>query len=174
MKKNKPRLRVITGNGKGKTTSAMGIMAVAATERQRIYFGQFMKHGDYSEIAMLRRAFPEISIDQYDGDFVLAGSPREVDKQRAELGLERALAAVQSGEYDLVVLDEINVALFLELIGLEQVLGLIDKTDCQTDLVLTGRYAASEVLARADCVYEMLQVKHYFYEGVAAREGIEY
>ena len=165
-------ITVITGNGKGKTTSALGQAMAAAMDGRRVYIGQFMKQGDYSEIAMLKSAFPEIAIEQYDGGMVLNRAAKDNDRAAAQEGLTRAEATIASGDYDLVVLDEINVALFLDLISMEQMLSLLDNRG-GTDLILTGRYAAPEIIEMADSTYELYQIKHYFNDGVAARRGIE-
>ena len=165
-------ITVITGNGKGKTTSGLGAAMAAASAGQRVYVGQFMKTGDYSEIAMLKSAFPEITIEQYEGRMVINKTAKESDREIAQEGLLRALAAVASGKYDLVVLDEINVVMFLELIDMEQVMQLIARRR-DTDLILTGRYAAPEIIELSDDTYEMRQIKHYFNDGVPARLGIE-
>ena len=166
------KLTIITGNGKGKTTSAMALAAKAAIEGKRVYFGQFMKDGNYSEIKMIKEAFPEVTIEQYSGGFVLVQNPQEKDKALAQAGLEAAKVAVQSNEYDLIILDEINIVLFLEMVSLEEVLELVKSS--QTPLIFTGRYADPALLALASgASYEMLQVKHYYNDGVAARVGFE-
>jgi cob(I)alamin adenosyltransferase len=165
-------IAVITGNGKGKTTSALGAAMSAAMSGRRVYIGQFMKAGDYSEIAMLKSAFPEIVIEQYDGSMIINRRAEENDKVSAQDGLSRAKTAITSGKYDLAVLDEINIVLFLELITMEQTINLIENRG-GTDLILTGRYGAPEIIEKADEAYELLQIKHYFNEGVAARRGIE-
>ena len=167
---------VITGNGKGKTTTAMGIMMLAAVQGKRVYFGQFMKQGDYSEIKKLKSDFPEIIIEQYSGGFVINKNAGDDDKAQAQNGLIKARAAINSGEYDLVVLDEINVVLFLEMVKTEQVLELIEdasKRDKDLKLVLTGRYATEALIKKANKAFEVKQIKHYFNDGVAARRGIE-
>ena len=169
---DKGKVTVITGNGKGKTTSAIGIMMQAAAEGKKIYFGQFMKDGEYSEIKMLRSAFPNITIDQYAGKFVLRHAAKDDDHARAQYGIERASEILKSNDYDLVVLDEINIVLFLETVSLEQVMRLIDNRG-KSDLILTGRYADPAVIEKADNAIEILQIKHYFNEGVPARVGIE-
>lgn len=166
-------IKVITGNGKGKTTSAIGIMMKEAIVDKKIYFGQFMKGGNYNEIKSLARAFPKITIDQYTGGFVLIKSPQERDMLVAQEGLRKAKEAVGSGIYDLVVLDEINIVLFLETISKEETLEMLKKIPQKTDILLTGRYADPDILAIADEAYEILQIKHYFNEGVPARAGIE-
>ncbi|MDR2183210.1 MAG: cob(I)yrinic acid a,c-diamide adenosyltransferase [Clostridiales bacterium] len=167
-------ITVITGNGKGKTTSALGGAMSAAMAGRRVYVGQFMKAGDYSEIAMLKSAFPEIVIEQFDGGMLINRAAKDNDRAAAQDGAARAMAAMASGKYDLIVLDELNVVLFLELIDMGQAMKLMDDAKKSgTDLILTGRYAAPEVLQRADAAYELLQIKHYFNDGVPARKGIE-
>ena len=165
-------ITVITGNGKGKTTSGLGAAMSAAMAGRRVYIGQFMKAGDYSEIAMLKSAFPEITVEQYDGSMVINREAKDNDRISAQDGLSRAEAAIASGKYDLAVLDEINVVLFLKLISMEQTMNLIDNKG-STDLILTGRYAAPEIIDKADEAFELLQIKHYFNDGVAAKRGIE-
>jgi len=165
-------ITVITGNGKGKTTSGLGAAMAAASAGQRVYVGQFMKAGDYSEIAMLKSAFPEITIEQYEGRMVINSTAKESDREIAQEGLLRALSAVASGKYDLVVLDEINVVIFLELIDMEQIMQLIDGRR-DTNLIFTGRYGAPEIIELANNAYEVQQIKHYFNDGVPARRGIE-
>ena len=165
-------ITVITGNGKGKTTSALGRAITAAAAGRRVYIGQFMKAGDYSEIAMLKSTFPEIMVEQYDGSMVINRAAKDNDKALAQEGLARAGAAMASGRYDLIVLDEINVVLFLDLISIEQMMKLLNNRG-DADLILTGRHAAPEIIEMADNAYEILQIKHYFNDGVAARRGIE-
>ena len=165
-------LTIITGNGKGKTTSAIGLALGAYFEGKRVYFGQFMKGSDYSEIKALKEFFPEIYIEQYSGGLILGKAPQEIDKITAQKGLEQAISAINSKKFDLVILDEINVALFLELIELADVLQMLKNTECE--IILTGRYASPELLAlNPNKTYEMQQIKHYFNDGVGARVGIE-
>jgi len=167
-------ITIITGNGKGKTTSALGTAMSAAMAGRRVYIGQFMKAGDYSEIAMLKTAFPEIVVEQYDGGMVINREAKDNDRISAQDGLAQAKSAIASGKYDLVVLDEINVVLFLKLVNLEQTVGLIDSaTGVGVDLIFTGRYAADGIIEKSDEAYEMRQIRHYFNDGVAARKGIE-
>jgi len=165
-------ITVITGNGKGKTTSGLGQAMSAAMAGKRVYIGQFMKSGDYSEISMLKSAFPEITVEQYEGGMVINRDAKDADRITAQDGLQRATSAIESGKYDMVMLDEFNVVLFLELIDMEQAHKLINSKG-STDLILTGRYAAPEIIEKADNAYEILQIRHYFNDGVAARKGIE-
>ncbi|MCL2574113.1 MAG: cob(I)yrinic acid a,c-diamide adenosyltransferase [Defluviitaleaceae bacterium] len=166
-------ITLITGNGKGKTTSALGLAMAAALDGKRVYIGQFMKEGDYSEIAMLKSTFPEITIEQYEGSMVINRAAKDKDREIAQDGLQQAISAIGSDNYDLVVLDEFNVVLFLEFISLEQAIHLINSSREKTDLILTGRYADPDIIELADKAYEISQIKHYFNDGIAARKGIE-
>ena len=167
-------IQVYTGNGKGKTTAALGLCLRAAGAGKKIYFGQFMKDGDYSEITTLTERFPEVTYAAFGAKgFIRKGSQRDGDAACAQEGLAVAHAALASGKYDIVVLDELCVALFMELVSLESVLDLIEAKPAHTELVLTGRYAHPEVINRADLVSEVCEIKHYFTKGVDARIGIE-
>ncbi|MDR2168418.1 MAG: cob(I)yrinic acid a,c-diamide adenosyltransferase [Clostridiales bacterium] len=164
---------VITGNGKGKTTAALGLIIQAAGRGLRVYLGQFMKDGNYSEIKGLRSNFPGVAVEQYSGDLILGRLAENSDKATAAAGLRKAQAALNEGNYDLIVLDEINVAAFMELIPVEAVTDLIHNRPKNATLVLTGRYAAPEAIAQADKTYEIGEIKHYYNQGTPARVGIE-
>jgi len=167
-------VQVYTGNGKGKTTAALGLCLRAVGAGKKIYFGQFMKDGDYSEITALTKRFPEVTYAAFGTKgFIRKGSERDGDAACAQEGLATARAALASGEYDVVVLDELCVALFMELVSLDSVLELIDVKPTHTELILTGRYAHPKVIDRADLVSEVCEIKHYFTKGVDARIGIE-
>ena len=167
-------IQIYTGNGKGKTTASLGLCMRAAGAGKKIYFGQFMKDGDYSEITALTERFPEVTYAAFGAKgFIRKGSERDGDSACAKAGLEAAKAALISGEFDIVVLDELCVALFMELVSLDDVLELIDAKPAHTELVLTGRYAHPTLIERADLVSEINEVKHYFTKGVDARVGIE-
>ena len=168
------KVQVYTGNGKGKTTAALGLMLRAAGAGMDIYFGQFMKTGDTSEAEALRRFLGHaVTMEQYGSGGELSGPDRARDAACARSGCEKARAALSSGRYDLVVLDEILVAQHLGLLAVEDLLQLMDERPQHTELVLTGRWAAEQVMQRADLVTEMGEVKHYFHAGVPARTGIE-
>lgn len=166
-------IHVYTGNGKGKTTAAIGLMLRAVAAGKKVYFGQFMKYGDYSEISIIKQRIPEIEMEQYGGSCILGRDADDNDRKIAADGYNNAFNALASGKYDLVVLDEINVAQSLNLLSMEQVLALIESKPEHTELVLTGRYAHKEIIKKADLVTEMQEIKHYFNIGVFAREGIE-
>ena len=168
------KVQVYTGNGKGKTTAALGLMLRAAGAEMNIYFGQFMKTGDTSEAQALRRFLGHaVTMEQYGSGEELSGPDRQRDAACARAGYEKARAALGSGMYDLVVLDEILVAQHLGLLSVEDLLRLMDERPARTELVFTGRWAAEAVCRRADLVTEMGEVKHYFRAGVPARTGIE-
>lgn len=166
-------VQVYTGDGKGKTTAALGLALRASGHGLHTYIGQFMKGQHYGELDALR-GHPCITIEQY-GD-VRCIRREEVTPEhvaQARRGLERARAAMLSGRYDIVVLDEVNVSIWFGLLTVEEVLAFIDQKPTRVELVLTGRRAPQELIERADLVTEMLEVKHYYQQGVMAREGIE-
>lgn len=169
-------VHVYTGNGKGKTTAALGLALRAAGHGLKSYIGQFMKGQPYGEMEAAKKLHPYLTIEQYGrpGWVHVALPPAEEDVQAAHAGLERATRALQSGEYDLVVLDEICTAHHFRLVSLDEVLGLVDARPQGVELVLTGRYAPPELLDKADLVTEMQEVKHPYQRGVLARAGIEY
>jgi cob(I)alamin adenosyltransferase len=167
-------VQVYTGNGKGKTTCMLGLALRAVGAGLRVYIGQFMKDGDYSEIKALRQYLPIVAVEQYGEGlgFVKKGEASTEQLKAAYDGLERAKTALNGG-YDVVILDEINVAVYLGLLNVRDILGLIDAKPDGAELVLTGRYADPLVIEKADLVTEMTEIKHYYNQGVPARTGIE-
>lgn len=167
-------VQVYTGNGKGKTTAAVGLAVRAAGHGFRTYIGQFMKGQSYGELELLRNHLL-ITIEQYgDTRCIRREDVSAEDIARARRGLERAERVMTSGRYEIVVLDEINVAAWFGLVSIEEVLTVLDQRPAHVELILTGRHAAAEVLERADLVTEMMEVTHYYRRGIRAREGIEY
>jgi cob(I)alamin adenosyltransferase len=175
MKSEKGLIQVYTGHGKGKTTAALGQAMRAAGQGLRVYIIQFMKGWPhYGELESVRQ-HPNVTIKQFGRpDYVSKESPEPVDIRMAEEALEHGREIVGSGDYDLVVLDEINVALEWHLIQLADVLSLLDQKPVRVELILTGRYAHPEVIARADLVTEMREIKHPYHKGIVSRRGIEY
>lgn len=168
------RVQVYTGNGKGKTTAALGLALRAVGRGLRVYMMQFMKGQSYSELISALRLAPELTLEQVGRDnFIRKGQVDPVDTAMAQAAFARARQLVVSGEYDLVILDELNCAVDFELIPLEEVLDLIRSKPAQTELVMTGRNARPEVLELADLVTEMREIKHYFNAGQLSRPGIE-
>ncbi len=166
-------VHVYTGDGKGKTTAALGLALRAVGAGWKVFIGQFAKGMQYSELAALERFADLITICQYGRRTFIEGQPQSADLKSAARGLAECREALVSGEYSLVILDEANVAAGLQLIPLEELLELIDARPAHVELVITGRWADEEVLRRADLVTEMREVKHYYNDGVLARTGIE-
>jgi len=165
-------IQIYTGDGKGKTTAALGLTLRATGAGMRVYFGQFIKTGGTSEEKCLKAAFPNVVFEPYGGGFV-RGQATAKQKQEAGEGLERASRALMSGNYDLVILDEINVAVRLGLVEEASALDLMRSCPERVELVLTGRGATQAMMDAADLVTEMRCIKHYFEQGVPARVGIE-
>jgi cob(I)alamin adenosyltransferase len=168
-------VQVYTGDGKGKTSAAFGLALRAIGRGLKVYIIQFIKGGfDYGELYIIDK-LPNIKLKAFGrGKFVTQQPPGKEDVRLAEEAFKLAKEVVESGEYDMVILDEINVALNLKLISLKEVLELIKKKPKHVELVLTGRYAPNEIVEAADLVTEMREVKHPFKKGCQARKGIEY
>ncbi len=168
-------LRVYTGNGQGKTTAALGLGLRAHGMGLKVYIVQFMKGGkECGECEAVKR-MADFDIIRFGGvGFIKKDKVTQKDKDLAHQGLEQAKKIVASGKYEVVILDEINVALDFGLIELKDILSLIKATPEKIELVLTGRAAHPEVIKLADLVTEMKEVKHYYKKGVKARKGIEY
>lgn len=168
-------IQIYTGLGKGKTTAALGQAVRAAGSRLRTLVIMFMKDFPYGEVRGLRLMDEFITVERYgNDDFVLSKTPPSTrDKQIAAEALDRAREAMGSGEFDMVVLDEVCVAHDFKLVTEEQVLELMDLRPVTVELVLTGRYCPASWIARADLVTDMGEVKHYYTQGVLARKGFE-
>jgi cob(I)alamin adenosyltransferase len=168
-------VQVYTGNGKGKTTAALGLALRAAGQGLHVHIVQFMKGWPYyGELGALKHQ-PNINLVQFGrAEFVNRENPALEDVQQAEDALRHSLDVLRKGQYDVVILDEINVALDFHLISLEQVLALLEARPPHVELVLTGRNAHPQVIARADLVTEMVELKHPYSSGVQGRRGIEY
>jgi len=170
---SKGYVQIYTGDGKGKTTAALGLALRASGHGLRTYFGQFMKGQHYGELEALRD-HPHITVEQY-GD-VCCIRREEVTSEhiaQAQRGLERAREAMLSEQYDLVVLDEVNVTIWFGLLAVEEALTMLEQRPEHVELILTGRRAPQELIEQADLVTEMREVKHYYQQGVMARNGVE-
>ncbi|MEW6673152.1 MAG: cob(I)yrinic acid a,c-diamide adenosyltransferase [Thermodesulfobacteriota bacterium] len=166
-------IQVYTGNGKGKTTAALGLALRAAGAGLKVYIGQFLKTGAYSEVQALKRFSDLITIEQFGTGRFVKGAPAMEDIQAARSGLEKARRAMESGQYQVVILEEANVAVNIGLFPVEELLRLIAGKPDAVEMVITGRGARPEIIDRADLVTEMKSVRHYFDKGVTARVGIE-
>lgn len=165
-------IQVYTGNGKGKTTAALGITLRAICAGNKVFFGQFMKGQDYSEL-LACRYLDGLTMEQFGGLNFVNGSPSERDIEDAHKGLEIMKDALTSGNYDMVVFDEINTTMFFQMVSPAEVLAVLDMKPEKTEVIMTGRYAPEEIIERADLVTEMKEVKHYYNAGVDSRAGIE-
>lgn len=166
-------VQVYTGNGKGKTTAAIGLAVRALGAGWRVFIAQFLKTGDYSEHKALARFSDLLTIKTYGRDVFIRGTPEDEDIRLAQEAMQEIAASVASEQYRLVVLDEANVAIHYGLIRVEQILDLFDQSPKGIEFVITGRHADPRLIARADLVTEMQEVKHYYQQGVKARVGVE-
>jgi len=168
-------IQVYTGNGKGKTTAALGLALRAAGHGFRVYIGQFLKGQAYGELRSARKLAPFITIEQFGrkGFIHVTENPEDEDIDRARQGLRKCLKAMLSRKFQVVVLDEINVALHFRLLAEKDAHDFLDKKPPDVEVILTGRYAPASLIRRADLVTEMKEKKHYYSRGVRARPGIE-
>lgn len=174
-KYRKGLVQVYTGNGKGKTTAAFGQALRAIGQGYRVCVIQFMKGRKYGEFVAGEKYLPNLTIHLSGLDsFVMRENPAPLDIELARRGLTLARKAITSGDYDMVILDELNVAADFKLIPLDDVIDLIKSKPTAVDLILTGRYAPPEVIALADTVSEIREVRHHYNAGVKERAGIEY
>ena len=165
-------IHVYTGNGKGKTTAALGLAVRASGAGLRVYFAQFIKGKCYSELIALKK-FKNIKVEQFGRGCFIKKKPLSKDVELAERGLSRIETAIVGRKYDVIILDEVNVALKLGILKAERVLNLIKTAPKSLEIVLTGRGALKEVIREADLVSEIKEIKHYYNNGIKARIGIE-
>lgn len=170
---DKGYVQVYTGNGKGKTTAALGLSLRAVCAGKKVYFGQFIKGMDYSELKAVE-FLPNFTLEQFGKDCFIYNEPTREDIAIAKEGLKKIAQVLKAGEYDIVVLDEINVSIYFKLITSEEVIDSIRSRASHVEVICTGRYASPELIEYADLVTEMSLIKHYYEtEGVQARVGIE-
>lgn len=167
------KVQVYTGDGKGKTTAALGLSIRAAGAGLRVFIAQFIKADPYSEIKALKRFSDIITVEQFGRGGFIGGTPTPEDVEAAQKGVARVMEIISSGKYDVVVLDEANIAVKYELISEQDLFDIIEAKSKNTELVITGRDASPKIIEKADLVTQMKAVKHYFQNGVQARIGIE-
>ena len=166
-------IQVYTGNGKGKTTAALGLSVRAAGAGLKVFIVQFLKMGDYSEIKAFERFSDLITIEQYGLGRFVRGKPLPEDIEAGRKGFKRIKAIIEAGEQDVLVIEEGNVAVAFGLFSVQELLDAIEKKPENMEIIITGRGAAPELIERADLVTEMKEIKHYYQQGVKARIGIE-
>jgi len=168
-------VQVYTGNGKGKTSAAFGQALRAIGRGLQVYVIQFIKGGfDYGELHVVDK-IPNLKLASFGrGKFITQTPPSDEDVKLAREAFELAKKVVKSGDYDIVILDEINVVLNLRMIKTDEVIDLIMNKPKHVELILTGRYAPEQIMSVADLVTEMKEVKHPYTQGVPPRKGIEY
>ncbi len=166
---------VYTGDGKGKTTAAMGQALRAIGHGMKVLVLQFMKGKKYGEVLAAEKYLPDLTIYQCGLDsFVMRNNPAPVDIDLAQQGLEMAKKALSSGDYQMVILDEINVAMDFGLLSVDDVAAMIKGKASAVDLILTGRYAPPEIIELADTVSDVQEIKHHYAKGIKERAGIEF
>lgn len=164
-------LQIYTGNGKGKTTAAFGLAIRAFGRNKKVGIVQFAKPDESGEYLTIKKIGIEIYHFGFPG-FIIR-NPRPGDYDQAKLAWEKAKEFI-SGPYDLIILDELNIALYYNLLNIQEIIDFIRNYKDKKEIVITGRYAKKELIDLADLVTEMNEIKHYFEKGIPAREGIEF
>ncbi len=168
-------VQVLTGNGRGKTTAALGTVLRAVGQDFRVHIIHFMKGTyPYGEQKALQH-LPNVTVSRFGKlDFVDPNNVQDDEREEARKALEAGREAIHSGKYDMVVLDEVNIASGWGLVPVEDVIDLIKSKPQEVELILTGRYADPKLIEIADLVTEMVEVKHPYQQGIKARQGLEY
>ncbi|MGB6370477.1 MAG: cob(I)yrinic acid a,c-diamide adenosyltransferase [Atribacterota bacterium] len=167
-------IQVYTGDGKGKTTAALGLALRAAGRNMKVLIVQFMKKWDYGELHSVK-LIPNITLETFGTkEFIYKGKAKKIDYEEAKKAFSFGAEGMQSGNYDIVIFDELNMALYYELLDLKEVIQEIKEKPDNVEIVITGRRAPKEIIEIADLVTEMKEVKHPYQKGAEARIGIEY
>jgi len=175
MKLEQGFIQVYTGNGKGKTTAAIGLAVRALGAGLKVYFVQFMKNYPYGEIKILESLKPNLVLKRYGtDDFVFKKKPpaAELINEMSD-GLREAKQAMLSGKYDLIILDEILVSIYFKIFSVQDVINFLKEKPHCAEVVLTGRYSPPEINDLADLVSEIREIKHYYQNGIQSRSGID-
>jgi cob(I)alamin adenosyltransferase len=168
------KVHIYTGSGKGKTTAAIGLGIRAAGSNNKVFMIQFMKGRKYNELNTIEK-ISNFEYKQFGRDeFVSKENPEKIDIELAKEGFKHAKKIIKSNKYDMIILDELNVAVDFNLITVDEVLKLIMEKPEKLEMILTGRYANTEFVKVADIVTEMLEIKHPYKTGLIAREGIDF
>ena len=170
---DKGYIQVYTGTGKGKTTASIGLAIRAAGSGKKVFIAQFVKSMEYNEIKILRLLREYIEVKLYGHGCFITKNPSQEDIVAAKKGLEEVLSIMQSYNYDLIILDELTIAIYYGLLTIEEVMEFLRKKPHEIELVITGRYTPKEVMEYADLVTDMVEIKHYYQQGVLSREGFD-
>lgn len=168
----KSYVHVYTGDGKGKTTAAFGLALRAALAGKSVYIGQFIKGMKYSEVG-IEDILKNIKIEQFGQGCFINREPTNKDVEMGKEALSKCHEILKGGKYEVVILDEINIALYFKLFTVEEVLTILKNRASGVEVILTGRYAPDKLIEFADLVTEMKEIKHYYTKGVLSREGID-
>jgi len=166
-------IQVYTGDGKGKTTAALGLALRAAGAGMKVYIAQFVKGMKYAELDIIPKLKDNIEIKQYGRGCFIHGKPEKEDREKARQGLEEVKQLIAQGKHDIVILDEANIAVYYDLFSIDELLETIKNKPDNIEIVVTGRKAHPKLIEAADLVTEMKEIKHYYTKGIEARKGIE-
>ena len=166
-------IHVYTGDGKGKTTAAFGLALRAVGAGHKVFIAQFVKGMKYHELTAIERLSADITVKQYGRDCFIKQEPRMEDIRAAVAGLRDARAIMCTNRYNVVILDEANIATYYQLFSADALIDFIRHKPERVELVITGRRADPKIIAAADLVTEMKEIKHYYNKGIGARDGIE-
>lgn len=170
--KDKGYIHIYTGNGKGKSTAAFGLALRALCAGKKVYIGQFVKSMKYNE-TKVENLFNTVLIEQLGRGCFIQEDPEQIDIDMAKNALKRCTEIMQSGEYNLVILDEVTIAIYYKLFTSQNLIKTIQSRDSSVEVVITGRYASQDLIDFADLVTDMQEVKHYYTQGVLSRDGID-
>ncbi|MCM8782949.1 MAG: cob(I)yrinic acid a,c-diamide adenosyltransferase [Candidatus Omnitrophica bacterium] len=166
-------IQVYTGNGKGKTTASLGLALRAIGAGKKIYIAQFCKRGQYNELKILKK-LKGIKVEQFGSGCLIKEKPSKKDIESAQKGLEKVKKIIGKRKYDVIILDEINMALHFKLLRLKDMIQILKSIPKNIEVILTGRYASQKIIEIADLVSEIKEIKHYYKKGVRARKGFEF
>ncbi|ERJ71821.1 putative cob(I)yrinic acid a,c-diamide adenosyltransferase [Prevotella disiens JCM 6334 = ATCC 29426] len=168
------QIHIYTGNGKGKTTAAVGVAIRACMAGMQVFVGQFIKQMKYNETLVVNY-INNLTVKQYGCGCMIMRVPNEEDKESAQNGLAECAKILREGKYDVVILDEITIALYMELVSLEQIMEALENRNKNVEVIITGRYCPQSLIDYADLVTEMKEIKHYYNtKGLLSRDGIDH
>ncbi len=170
---NRGYIQVFTGNGRGKTSAALGTALRALGAGYNVFIAQFLKGQDSSERTALKTFGEQIVIKSFGQITFVKNKPSNTDMEMAQEGFAAVKEAAESGKYRMIILDEANAAVELGLLDINELLDFLKNKPENIEIIITGRNAHPEIIKIADLITEMKEIKHYYYQGVMARYGIE-